>query len=225
MASILDSNYFRIKPGQRVRIRVNDGETTSEISDVPYLINSEVSLRIATSYGPLTGITPNPSVTALLGSVQFFRDKGFTGAFKLQGFQVWQETKPLEFSLPLELRMVTDGKADVVDPANALIEKTVPTAPQGSGLVPPGPSLVRALNLSDEDANSLGLSRGDSFLSLVIGNYTYLPRCMVTEAVPTYSKELDENGYPIWCKLDTTFITSEVVTREMIQDMTKVSNF
>ncbi len=224
--SILNGNTFRVNPGQKVLITDEGGRDI--VGGVTILINSEISLRISSTYGPVTNYQPPAVVTALTNSITFLRERGFTGSHSLQGAQIWQDTKPMEFSLPLEFHMLTSGVTDVVNPVKKIINKSVPkkasnkTGKETNRLIPPGPSLLKVLGLSEEDVDDKYLSTGDSLFNISIGNYLFIRGCVLTQAVPTFSKEVDSQEYPIWCKLDTTFTTFEVATTSMFTEQGKI---
>jgi hypothetical protein len=181
---------------------------------VNLLLEEDVTLSLNSQFADLVSAGGNSAFSALGAISRDTTGFGFSGQFKELGFQVWQKTDPLQTSFTLSFNMITDAYTDVVVPADSLCKLPLPddggANDNGKGLVPPGPSILEALG--DNQA-----SAGKN-LSCRIGNI-WLKSIIVTRAEPTFSKECDQNGWPVWAKIRLDVRTIFAATTNMIGEM------
>lgn len=178
----------------------------SIVSNVP--ISSDISVRISTKYGEVIQVDTENPLTKLGPAIDILRDAGLSGQFIQQGFQIWQSTDPMELQVAMEFRFTYNAFSEVAAPVEKLLLQVVPSVSAGiGGLIPPGPSVLRALGLTQAQAEErFGgfLNAGSDLLTVKIGYMTFY-EMVITNATPTFSRDCDLNGYPIWAKVDTTF--------------------
>ena len=192
------------------------------ITDKDLILESDISLGISNDYAPLLSGGGNVAVTALTGLVS-----GTFAGFKQQGFQVWKSTNPIELKLSVSLHMVTSGRLDVTEPAQALMTVAVPTLDDnGWGLIPPGANILEILGQDVKDKlNAIGakvgfntdsIDRGKGAVTISIGSYINHKQCIIRNVIPTYSLQEDSEGFPISCKLDIDLTTLDIANNTMI---------
>lgn len=69
-------------------------------------------------------------------------------------FQIWIGTRPLQFSLPLQLNAISNPQTEIIDPIKTIFAMAAPEAQAGAFLKSPGPSLVDA---------GLAIEKGEGF--------------------------------------------------------------
>lgn len=208
------------KPGDGYNVRILDNKSNPIVS-AELLLEEDFSPQISNTYDNLIGNKGSVQLSAIGAMFRSTSAMGLSGQFKQQGFQVWQETKPLEVKLALSLYMKTSGKDDVYDPAMTIIKRSVPTeSDNGFGLIPPGPSLLDAIGIDPDEANAVIDIFADSEGALIIeiGKFITLRNAIIVNAIPTFSAQKDSDGYPVKCKLDVDIRTVEVVTKQILED-------
>lgn len=220
-------------------LKILDDKLYSVLSLYPnthLLLTDDIELQIENTYGSILGeIEPNNFLNLIANSVEF-GGKTFPAQNALQSMVIWQKTEPLRISLPISIHMVTSGKTDVVQPIYELIALTVPRKvgkDRGlvGSLIPPGPNLASILDQIGFDSEKIsetvnnltgsGITFKESkgVVQIQIGEYIHLPSCVITSVTPTFSKELDEDYFPISCTATLDIQTVEVVTEDMIQNL------
>jgi len=203
-----------IPKGKLVVFKQN-GALLKGTENVKILLDEDITLSLASQFGDAVG-GGAPRAIGMLGALS--RDItgfGFSGQFKQLGFQVWQKTEPLMTNFTVAFHMKTNAYDDVVAPTRALIKLPLPDDAQagedGFGLIPPGPSLMEAF--SGETRENSG-----RLLSCRIG-FIRLPGVIVTKAEPTFSKETDQNGWPIFSKVSLDVRTIYTATTNLIDQL------
>lgn len=198
-------------------VKLIDSEGNDLALGKDLILESDISLGISNDYQPLLSGGVGGAFSAVAGSLA-----GGVAGFKQQGFQVWRGTNPIELKLSVSLHMITSGRLDVIKPAENIMAYSVPTLDEnGWGLIPPGASIISILGedaqgfLSDFDF----ISKGKGYIGVYIGSHISLPKCVIKNAIPTYSLQEDSEGYAISCKLDIDISTLDVANDKMIRQL------
>ena len=211
-------SYITIPEGKRVRFKM-DGKEVPGTEGVLILLEEDVTISMGSDFSSVSD-SSSPKALSILSGV--LRDAGMGniagwagGQFKQLGFQTWTGTKSLETSFTVNLFMKTDAKKDVLEPTLALARLCLPTEGAGGSLIPPGPSIKSALEGSDSADPSV---ESGKILHCYIGKYA-LRNVILKRAQPTFSKYIDENGYPISSKVELSVVTIFSATAQMLDDM------
>lgn len=201
-----------IPKGKKV-IFQQDGGPIKGTEGASFILEEDLTLSFTSNFSPISK-SSSPVGLKLLSSVM--RDTGSSklagflgGEFQQLGFQLWTDTSPLSLSLSLKLAMETDAKRDVVDPTMALTEMALPTLGDGEALIGPGPSILSAFKGSEKVSKY-------KQIHCYIGALK-IPNIVITRANPTFSKEVDQHGYPIWASLEIAFTTLYSASDEMLR--------
>ena len=130
--------------------------------------------------------------------------------------RIWRGTTPLRMTIPLRFEAVTDAVNEVVEPTLQLQRLALPSTGVDSEamkdgiriplLEPPGPSPFKA-----------GGFRADGEeITISIGKLWFFPTIIVKEVVVEYPTKYTEAGHPISAKVDMTFETYEMLTKEAL---------
>lgn len=191
----------------------------NKITNKDLVLESDISLGISNTYESLLsggGSTALSSISSLVGG-------GLISAgFKQQGFQVWKSTNPIELKLSVSLHMITSGKLDVIKPVERLMAYSVPKlAENGWGLIPPGANILAILGDKGIELgeNYSFLQEAKGWVSIKVENYLRLDKCIIRNAIPTYSLQVDSEGYAISCKLDIDLVTLEIANDQIINNL------
>lgn len=203
-----------IPKGKKVVFK-QGGSLLPGTENIDMLLDEDITLSLQSQFGDVVS-GGAPQAIGILGSLS--RDIagfGFSGQFKQLGFQVWQKTEPLMINITVAFNMKTNAYTDVVAPTRALIKLPLPddgsAEEDGLGLIPPGPSILEAF--SGETRESSG-----RLISCRIG-FVRLPGVIVTRAEPTFSKETDQNGWPIYSKVMLEIRTIYTATTNLVDQM------
>lgn len=185
------------------------------------VLENDFSLNLSSNFKPLYSGGGNDLAT-FAGSIS--RDlgfAGFSGQFKEFGAQIWQNTEPINFTLDFKfykgITEANDARLEVYNPMKALQKLPLPIEGSSASefdlpvsitnLIPPGPSFLNVLGLSDTSALNI---------SIQVGNIINIPKVIVKRAQPTYSNEVDENGYPLWGMINLEVSSLYTATTSMI---------
>jgi len=117
----------------------------------------------------------------------------------------WQNTEPFRLSLKLKCYLVKNAKKDVFFPATLLQEQSILSrTSDGEHWNTPGISAntLKLLGSFDPTKGSKKILENSKLVSINIPNVIYIPMAIVESAVPTFSKERAESGFPIWADID-----------------------
>jgi hypothetical protein len=180
------------------------------------ILEEDITINLSSNFEQLFG-GGNTKLIDVIGAIT--RDiggagAGFSGQFKQLGIQTWRGTDPV--SLPsitvgfyVDKRNV-DGYSQVVQPISKLRAIPLPEERASGNLIPPGPSVLEALELNKN--KNVNIPQ----YSIQIGKILYLPHIIIKKAEPTYSIETDENGYPIWGKVALDIQSTVTATRQLL---------
>jgi len=211
---------MRIAPGKIIKIKKGGKDLFPDSTQMT--LDSEVTISFHSDFAPVLGDSGAKWMTLVSTASQAIGHGSFTGQFKEMGFKIWTGTSPAQFSFDTTFNMKTSALEDVMKPAAKLINICLPregsiqslsdAAAKGIdseiGLIAPGPSLLAIL-----DSN--GKYGAAETYSIRIGAF-YLPSILIESVEPTYSSDVDEDGFPIWCTLKVTVSSLYTATQEMV---------
>lgn len=199
-----------LSKGSKVVISHLPGET-DQSKTITAALEEDLVLSISSSFSQLIDDNENKTLTVLGGALKTLSGGalGMSGQIKQAGFQIWNKTEPISISLNLGFYRKTNADSDISSQVRALLKLPLPGEKAGGILVPPGPSVIEALGIEPQ-------AKGvDSYVNLNIGGLS-IPKCIMVQADPTYSKYQDSSGYPIYVKVACTFKTMYSGTKMMI---------
>lgn len=185
------------------------------IDDIALTTNTQFQSII--QFIPLAGsITNIQSLAgALVGKVH-----GTIG--KYLETEAWKSTDPLSTSFTIHLDTITDAKTDVFLPALALLSYTVPEEDGSGFLTTPGVNAVKVLEIIANENKEFAQDQlkqviaGSRTISLLIGGWLYLSSAILIKAQPTFSKDVTESGFPLWCDINCEIKTIQTTTVDML---------
>ena len=187
------------------------------VSTVKIYIAEELTISLSSTFGPLMGGGSTNKLFSILGTIM--RDVtgfGFSGQFKQMGFQIWEGTDPLSMSCTVRFDMgsanLYNAYQEVYLPTMILAKLPLPddgNLKNGVGLIAPGPSILSAFGSTQSYAAS-------NIISLEVGNILRIPQVIIRKAEPTFSDMTDENGYPIWSKIQLDIVSVFTATTSML---------
>ena len=198
------------------------------------IFDEDLSFKLSSSFGSLWNAHGNNLMTMLSSAT---KGKFASGQFVMQGMQIWQSTDPLSFSLSLKLVTVNNAKEDVFIPALTLAQLCLPMKSKDSNgttnsmlatLIPPGPNILKILtegyfkDIKDFLAEKLGTNSKGTYNVNVCGYLEFIS-VIITSCNPTFSKYVDESGYPISADIELEFTTCQIATTDMLADMMKTN--
>lgn len=203
-----------IPSGKVVTILVNSENVFSDagIANPPIMtIDTEITINLQSKFDYLLGSGVNKLFGVFSGAAYSLSGKSFTGQFKEMGYRFWNQTEPVQFSFETTFYMKTSAKKDVFEPAKVLMKLPLPAVAskgEGFGLIAPGPSILDALDIETK--------RGRQY-SFRCGAF-YLPSVLFEKAEPTWSSDVDEEGYPIWCRIQMELSSLYTANTQMIDN-------
>ena len=211
-------SYITIPEGKRVRFK-RDRDEIDGLKNIMVLLEEDITITMNSSY---SSITKGSSPVALSLVSGIIRDAGFKniagwvgGQFKQFGFQTWTGTDPLQTSFTVNLVMKNNALEDVVKPALALAKLCLPGEGTGGTLIAPGPSVLSAFEGEDQADEEIESGKP---LTCYLGSYV-LRNVIVTRAQPTFSKFIDDRGYPISARVELSISTIFSATTNIIDSM------
>jgi hypothetical protein len=112
---------------------------------------------------------------------------GLSGRHKLTSVLVWQSSDPFQITVPFTFIAVTSAKKDVLDKVKSLLKMVAPGEAAGM-LIAPGPTI-------------LGSVFGGVKISLRIGEYIFLERCIVDDVQVQFDNMIGVEGIPLKAKV------------------------
>ena len=205
-----------IPRGKEVKIAKNGTNILSNAEgvskDTRLVLASELTIQLHSEFSALLGDTSNAATKLIDAAGKEVAERtnvNINTKFREQGFQQWTGTDPIAFSFELLLSMRTSGKTDVLEPAKILINLPLPfNGGKGVGLRAPGPSISSALGGEAEYTRKYSFRCGIFYLPLVI----------FKGVEPTWSSEVDDEGYPTWCNLKVDVSSVFTATQNDIND-------
>ncbi len=120
----------------------------------------------------------------------------------------WKRTDPIRLTLKIVFFTKDNPFKDVWEPIKKLVALTILTKDlASSSWIVPGISLATASDFSKAKGKKSPYSPKSKLISFEIPGIIYIPVAMVESAVPTYSSEETESGYPLWGSLDLSILS------------------
>ena len=177
----------------------------------------DITMSAKSQYSTLAELVPvidtiKNKAMAFFGSVS---NEVSAGAVELANkFDVprWQKTDPFRITFKVTLYTKTDAYIDVAVPAKVLQGQSILTKEvknKKSVYITPGISLqtMKVFGKRSGKGDISSVLKKSKLIALEIPGIIYLPLAMVESAVPTYSKELTESGYPLYASIDLQVIS------------------
>lgn len=225
--SLISIDYNDLFPNgtlnERRLVITDPYENKDYLGGVPLYIDGDISLKFSSQFSSISESEP----TTLLNMLSAATDKALSGQFAIQGAQIWKSTDPLEISIEAKLIMKDSGKTDVVEPALKLAKICLPSIGRGfkkmseltniklKCLIPPGPNIQSILSEVKTNGNIKG-SRGTYDVQI---GWLKLHNCIIKEASPTFSKTVDEDGFPVSAEISMSIVTQTIPTKESVEQM------
>ena len=190
------------------------------------LLSDEYSLDFRSNFTSAVDMFGGNSVSSLLQTITKAQSvlTGTTSSLTaLFDYQLWEKTEPIKLNVEVTFMLDTNAELDVWLPTMSLCSLAALTEYDGSYLVPGihfdnlrlvesgrkkeqgdpgnGGDSVDAKSLQPIDAIRNGGTQFKSkFLSITMPAFSN-ELMLVNDAKPTFSKHVDEKGYPIWSKV------------------------
>jgi len=217
--------FIKVPEGKLVRFK-QGGKLIPGTENARFLLEEDINIIMSSSFSPVkesSGSAIWSMITKQI-SESINEDVGsfLGGQWKQFGFQSWTGTTPMETSITIVVSMNKNAYKDVVVPIMTLTKLCLPTDVGGGSLLGPGPSLSTSLRkdtideaLRDEEGKIITVSRQ---LHCYIGSYLFR-NIIVKSAQPTFSRQVDNYGYPISGRIQLSISTVYSATTNMIDEM------
>ena len=174
------------------------------------ILDTEIQINYETEFASLGEMVPSINdMVNLAGNVLSLGGKAGTGMLNIKNMlsvPKWQWTKPPRVNVKLHFYTKNDPEKDVALNMQDLINLYIITkSKSGKAFDVPGISLSSIKMGRESSQNKQDLSTQGKFCAIKIPGMIFMPVCMVTQAVPTFSNERTESGYPLWGILDIEF--------------------
>ena len=226
----------RIPPGKLMKIYDTDLKNIATAKDPIEIMIDDSSITIPTrsrfsSFGAGSSTSFIQSTLASVfgavlpeGSFISSAAQGIAGGMNAHlGFKVFTEAEELTVSVSCSIMAITDAWTEVVDPVRRLQNLVLPDK-NSVGMLEnfPGPNplvVLKDYGIINESSVS-GTFRD---YAVKIGNLGF-NHVVFTDVSPSFSTEVDQNGYPMSAKVTITFSTSYIATTNMINEELYMTN-
>lgn len=155
-------------------------------------------------------------ITSATGSVS----SGFLDLTNKLDVPVWSRTEPARITVTLGFYLKKDAFEDVVKPTQEICQMAILSRDPvyKDRFIAPGLNLpsLREVSVNNKDQS---VERSAKLVTIEIPGIIYLSRAIVKRAVPTFSKDLAESGYPIWATVDCEFVGLSSATTDIFLDV------
>lgn len=196
-----------------------DGKTAIPDNGVPLILEEDITISFSSQFEQLVN-NGGSKIIDILGKIS--EEKlgfGFSSHWKQLGFSTWTGTDPAEMNFTIGFYMGSQGKFSAQDevyiPAMQLLSLTLPEERKGGNLIGPGPSLLSAFS-DDSGSNTNPLFQA-RVIDLEVGQIFRFSNIIIQKAEPTWSLESDDQGFPIWAKVNLDIKTVFTASVNMIQ--------
>jgi len=234
---------FNVPQSKELIIMSGDKNILSDFTNTHLIIDDGISLDFKNNYTKLMDVKASSLLNLLANSITLNDQSPFSSQNALQGLEAWESTDVLSFSVDVTVNMVESGLIDVVNPVLLLVQATLPEKDPnkqgiwGNNLIPPGPNIAKILALTGEENAVSTLQKALNIVTLggkvlnidvkspsgtfdvQIGKYLTISNVVITTIQPTFSEQLDEDYCPVNCKLNISFQTVEIATKNMIRNI------
>lgn len=210
---------MNISPGKIVTILNKGSSITPGIQPI---LNEYFSLQTSQDYAELvsnTITTKTAMVTNVIGGVAGLLGINSPNSLqhRLFGMKVWRYGNSLSFNLNLSFFMGSAGKfsgfEEVYKPIMQIVAVSLPSVGLGGFLKGPGPNIIEQIGMAVTDETQS--------LSIQIGNLFLIRNIVIEQAEPTFSTEVDEDGYPIKGNVSLSINTVNIATIDMLETLEK----
>ena len=213
---------FVVPRGRELRLSLG-GTRIPDVSGrrIKMILEDEITITLSSKFQPLVGSSEKTVLNMISSLTSEFFDLTVPSEFKEMGFQIWGGTDPLSFSPTISFYMDTSAKEDVYEPTLQLMRLPLPDDRElikgtgFTGLIPPGPSISTIFGVEGKNGKNI---------SLEIDKVLRINRVIVKKAEPTFSSEVDEDGYPIYSKVRLDISSLYTATVQMIQTKYTTTN-
>ncbi len=163
---------------------------------------------------------------------------GVSSKLKVATGSVWQDTSPINITLPFHFKAKNDPKTEVVEQAMKLMLLAVP-GESGPVLVPPGPKLGNAAGLiaavnqvAAAGANAANLNVGQNFfdsgdqITVKIGKFLVFENVVIESVTLEIGSQFDKDGNPLSATVEvgckTFFVSTKTDVRKMFSAFNRV---
>ncbi len=199
-------------PNSVVRIFENGSEILPKI---PFILEAELALTLQSDFGPPVPVPPMQLANLVGALTDKAFDIGFSSQYKQFGLQTWKSTSPVVFTINLSFYVGIaeeyNAYLEVMEPIKTLMKLPLPSETKRGMLIPPGPTLANAFK--GETAKKLS-----NFISIEIGNTFRVTNALIQKVDPVFSKEKNQNGFPMSGKVAITVMSVMSATKEMMDE-------
>ena len=187
----------------------------------------DLTINLTSNFRPLASDFQNEITQLIDGAGAMSRSlfgKGFSSQFKQMTTQVWDKTDPASFSFNVEFhRVPLDSNspqkvsgANLMSVVKAFCRIPLPAELPGGMLEPPGPSPIEGIGLDAMLKGAQGTNaEARGFVNVTVGSL-HFNRLLMRKAEPTFSKYVDDSGYPISCRVAFDFISVWAATKSLV---------
>ncbi len=192
----------------------NQQETTSI-----FPLTEDPTLEVGSEFKSFSDDIPQiSSILALmqnLGTTGGEASQGITNLLTALDAPRWQKTNPVRITTKLLFYTEENPYDDVYKPMTDIMSLSILTV-KGEGenarIAIPGISLrnfsdFQLIGTQTESDVKKRFSEYSKIISIEIPGVIYLEKAIVEKAVPTYSKETTDSGFPLWGSLDMTMVS------------------
>jgi len=217
--------FIKVPEGKLVRFK-QGGKLIPGTENARFLLEEDINIIMSSSFSPVkesSGSAIWSMITKQISESVNEKAGAFLGGqWKQFGFQSWTGTTPMETSITIVVSMNKNAYKDVVVPIMTLTKLCLPSDVRGGSLLGPGPVIKTSLKKENEGEISLD-ENGDIITSgrqlhCYVGSYL-LKNIIVKSAQPTFSRQVDNYGYPISGRIQLSISTVYSATTNMIDEM------
>lgn len=214
----------------KIRVAFGNPYNNFQVEEIITPLTNNVTLDVKSSFKSASSVLPSSDLLKKMFNLQNVLQGSVSRFQQYFDLMVWENTAPVRLNVELMLYTKTDPFADVYQKAMGLVSNTI-LIKDGDKFRLPG---VSGANLYDfisssgqNDTQTQASVRGlDNALatvnlsktrvvSLEIPGIIYLDKCILESAKPTFSKEVTESGYPLWCKVQADFVSIFPANQDM----------
>jgi hypothetical protein len=228
----MGANFNRILIPEGSQVVITNHDNPSKFVASGALLE-DYTISLSSEFGQLIDSGANDAFTVLGGALKSLSGNrfGFSSQFKQMGFQIWKGSNPIQLQFSLEFHYTYNAYEEIIIPVKRLCRIPLPSEGEAGNLVPPGPSVLEAISGTktsntppssdtptqqgpeiDEEAT---ISTADNYVNISVGGMVFMG-CILKSAEPTFSKYVDETGYPIYARVAIVADTMYTATKESI---------
>lgn len=187
------------------RIFIQDYNRVEDPMDFPLL--EDVTPEIISEFGSFSDVVPKFADILDFATIA---SAGITGGApesvlstkNLFDVPRWKKTNPIKLVAKLVFYTKKDPEGDVFLPMKKIIAHSILSYNGDGTYSVPGISLA-SVKAFQKDGES-GFSKNSKLVSIGIPGVIHLQVAIIERAIPTFSKEITESGFPLWGQLDLT---------------------